>query len=47
MLRAAVAHAIAFTTWQSLCADQGLSDDQPRQLMVAMVASLGDPATRR
>jgi AcrR family transcriptional regulator len=36
-LRAAVAHATAFTTWQSLCSGQGLSDRSAVELMVGMV----------
>jgi AcrR family transcriptional regulator len=36
-VRAAVAHAAAFWTWYSLCAEQGLSDDEAVQLMIAMV----------
>jgi AcrR family transcriptional regulator len=33
-IRAAVAHATAFTTWQSLCGAQGLSDRSAVELMV-------------
>ncbi len=36
-LRAAVAHATAFTTWQSLCRRQGLSHKSAVELMVGMV----------
>jgi AcrR family transcriptional regulator len=36
-VRAAVAHAIAFPTWQSLCSEQGLSDDDAVGLMVSLV----------
>ena len=36
-VRAAVAHATAFTTWQSLCAAQGLSDRSAVDLMLGMV----------
>jgi len=36
VVKAAVAHATAFGTWRSLCVDQGLSDDDAAQLMVAM-----------
>lgn len=35
--RAAIGHAIAFTTWQSLVRGQGLDDAQAVELMVAMV----------
>ncbi len=37
VLRAAVAHAAAFTTWQSLCSGQDLSDRSAVELMVGMV----------
>lgn len=36
-VRAAVAHATTFTTWQSLCGAQGLSDRSAVELMVGMV----------
>jgi AcrR family transcriptional regulator len=36
-IRAAVAHAATFTTWQSLCGAQGLSDRSAVGLMVGMV----------
>jgi AcrR family transcriptional regulator len=36
-VRAAIGHAAAFWTWYSLCAEQGLSDDEAVQLMTAMV----------
>jgi len=36
-VRAAVAHAAAFTTWQSLCGSQGLSHRTAVELMVGMV----------
>ena len=36
-VRAAVAHATAFTTWQSLCGAQGLSHRTAVELMVGMV----------
>jgi len=36
-VRAAVSHAAAFTTWQSLCPTQGLSNRAAVNLMVAMV----------
>ena len=36
LVRAAVAHATAFTTWQSLCRSQGLSDRSAADVMVAM-----------
>lgn len=37
VVRAAVAHAIAFTTWESLCGAYGLSDRSAVELMVGMV----------
>jgi AcrR family transcriptional regulator len=37
LVRAAVAHATTFTTWQSLCGTQGLSDRSAAELMVGMV----------
>ena len=37
VVRAAVAHAMTFTTWQSLCDAQGLSDRSAVELMVGMV----------
>ena len=36
-VRAAVAHAMSFATWQSLCRAQGLSDRSAVELMVGMV----------
>jgi hypothetical protein len=35
--RAAIGHAIAFSTWRSLCHDQGLAEDQAIDLMLATV----------
>ena len=37
LVRAAVAHATSFTTWQSLCGGQGLSDRSAVELVVGMV----------
>jgi AcrR family transcriptional regulator len=37
LVRAAAAHATAFTTWQSLCGAQGLSDRAAVELMTGMV----------
>ncbi len=37
-LRAAIGHALAFTTWRSLTREQGLGDDQAVELMCALVA---------
>jgi AcrR family transcriptional regulator len=36
--RAAVGHAIAFSTWKSLVREQGLSDADATQLMCALIA---------
>lgn len=38
-LRAAVAHATAFSTWHSLCQAQGLSDRSAIDLLVGLVAA--------
>ena len=38
-VRAAVAHAMSFDTWRSLCVDQGLSSTSAVGLMVAMTAA--------
>jgi AcrR family transcriptional regulator len=37
--RAAVGHALAYTTWKSLTSDQGLTDDQAVALMCGLVRS--------
>ena len=34
-----LAHAVAFTTWRSLCVVQGLSDKSAVDLMVGMVTA--------
>jgi AcrR family transcriptional regulator len=44
-VRAAVSHAAAFTTWQSLCLTQGLSNRAAVKLMVAMVTTLSPDAS--
>ena len=44
-VRAAIAHATAFTTWQSLCSAQGLSHRSAVELMTAMVKHIS-PSTR-
>lgn len=38
-VQAAVAHALSFGTWRSLCVEQGLSNASAVQLMVGMVES--------
>jgi AcrR family transcriptional regulator len=35
--RAAIGHALAFTTWRSLALDEGLDDDQAVELMIRLV----------
>jgi AcrR family transcriptional regulator len=44
-VQAAVAHAMSFDTWRSLCVDQGLSNAAAVGLMVAMTAAAADEAT--
>lgn len=41
-VRAAVGHALAFTTWQSLTRDQGLTDGQAGELMCRFVATAAE-----
>jgi len=41
-VRAAVGHAVAFWTWYSLCAEQGLSDNEAVHLMTAVVLAAAD-----
>jgi hypothetical protein len=36
-IKAAIAHAISFTTWRSLVRDQGLSDAEAVDLMLGLV----------
>jgi AcrR family transcriptional regulator len=43
IVRAAVAHAVGFRTWESLCGDGGLSDRTAADLMVGMVAAQVTP----
>lgn len=38
-IRAAIGHALAFTTWQTLARDQGLDDRQAVELMRRLVAA--------
>lgn len=40
-LRAAVGHALAFSTWRSLVREQGLEDAQAVELMYALVGAAG------
>jgi AcrR family transcriptional regulator len=41
-VRAAVRHALAFTTWQSLARAEGLGDDEAAELMGRLVAAAAD-----
>jgi len=43
---AAIAHAIAFSTWRSLVREQGLDDADAVRLMSALVAAAGNPKLR-
>jgi len=38
-VRAAIGHALSFTTWRSLVQEQGLSRDDAVDLMTALVAA--------
>jgi AcrR family transcriptional regulator len=40
--RAAVGHALAYTTWRSLTREQGLDDESAAAMMSALVAAAGD-----
>ncbi|MGX7678352.1 TetR/AcrR family transcriptional regulator [Jatrophihabitans sp. DSM 45814] len=42
-LRAVLGHAVAFSTWRSLCVDQRLSDRDAAQAMTAMARATADP----
>lgn len=42
-VRAAIGHALAFTTWKSLAREQGLSDRQAAELMCSLIAGAGRP----
>jgi AcrR family transcriptional regulator len=39
--RAAIGHALAFTTWRSLAREQGLSDLESARLMAGLIAAAG------
>ena len=45
-VQAAVAHAISFSTWRSLCVDLGLSNASAGNLMVAMTAAAANQAAQ-
>jgi AcrR family transcriptional regulator len=40
-LRAAIGHALSFTTWRSLTHEQGLTDDEAIELIVPLVIEAG------
>jgi AcrR family transcriptional regulator len=40
-LRAAIGHALSFTTWRSLTYEQGLTDDEAIELIVPLVIEAG------
>jgi hypothetical protein len=42
-VRAALAHALRLSTWQSLCADGGLTRDEAVRLMTATVRAAKAP----
>ena len=44
--RAAIGHALAFTTWRSLALDEGLDDAQAVELMVRLAAASRWPRQR-
>ncbi|MFJ8442500.1 hypothetical protein [Kitasatospora griseola] len=39
--RAAIGHAAAFSTWRSLCREQGLTDREAVDLMVMLAGAVG------
>jgi AcrR family transcriptional regulator len=45
-LRAVVGHAASFTTWQSLCVAQGLSDREAVAVMTDLVLAAASPGAR-
>jgi AcrR family transcriptional regulator len=45
--RAAIGHALSFSTWQSLTSDQGLTDQEAIELMICMVKCAPRPINRR
>jgi AcrR family transcriptional regulator len=46
LLRAAIGHALAFPTWQSLARDQGLTDDECVEVMRSLVTRLSRAASQ-
>jgi hypothetical protein len=42
-VRAAIGHALAMATWQSLVREEGLDDGQAVELMTKLVAAAGSP----
>ena len=41
VLRAVIGHAAAFSTWHSLCREQGLEDSEAAEVMVTLVGAVG------
>jgi AcrR family transcriptional regulator len=39
--RAVIGHAAAFSTWRSLCREQGLADSEAAEVMVTLVEAVG------
>jgi AcrR family transcriptional regulator len=46
LIRAAIGHAVAFTTWRSLTGEQGLDSADARELMCRLVSAAGAPGRR-
>ena len=44
--RAAIGHALAFTTWRSLAREQDLDDEQAAELMCRLVGAAVQPDQR-
>ncbi len=44
-LRAVIGHATSFTTWQSLCGGQGLSDREAVGVMTDLVLAVASPTS--
>ncbi|MFJ6793751.1 TetR/AcrR family transcriptional regulator [Streptomyces sp. NPDC091268] len=42
--RAVIGHAAAFTTWRSLCTEQGLTDREAVEVMVTLTRAVGTPS---
>lgn len=46
-LRAVVGHAVRFTTWRSLCIEQGLSDSEAVDAMTTLILAAASPSSVR